>query len=219
MRHGGADLQWRDGGNAALTVLTDSTGEPLTTTEVRKHVRGSTEDNTLIDMQTSAARQYCENFTHRSFLVQEFRYSLERWPWNDGSFTGRNEIQLPRPVNASSTSKPLVVSFREEGNSTFTTLASTLYIVDIESEPGNIALKFGASWPTGALESGQSVRVDFWSGSTAVAGVDESLKQSILLLAGHWYENRESVVTGTVSTRVQETLNALLSVHKIQSVP
>ncbi len=197
--------------NTAFSIVTDSTGEPLTTDEVRDHVRGSTEDNSLIDAQTTAARLYCENFTHREFMLKKLRYSLESWP--------RGEIQLPRPVNTSSTSKPLTVSYRAQGGSTYTTFASTNYLVDTESEPGRIVLKNGAAWPSGALENGQSVRVDFWSGATAASLVSQSQKQGILLLAGHWYENRESVVVGTISTQLQQALNAILSVSKIPSVP
>ena len=197
--------------HTALKIITDSTGEPVTTSEVRDHVRGSTQDNSLLDTQSKAARLYCENFTHREFMLKKMRYSLEEWP--------RSEIELPRPVNASSTSKALTVTYRAQGSTSFATFASTNYLVDTESEPGRIVLKFGTAWPSGALEAGQSVRVDFWTGATSPSGVAQSLKQSILLLSGHWYENRESVVVGTISTVLQQSLNALLSVHKIPSVP
>ena len=197
--------------HTALSVVTDSTGEPVTTTEVRDHVRGSTADNFIMDTQSKAARIYCENFTHREFMLKKLRYSLDEWP--------RSEIELPRPVNASSTSKALTVTYRAQGSTSFATFASTNYLVDTESEPGRIVLKFGATWPSGALEAGQSVRVDFWTGSTSSSAVAQSLKQGILLLSGHWYENRESVVVGTISTTLQQSLNALLSVHRLPSVP
>ena len=197
--------------NAALSIVTASTGEPLTTTEVRDHVRGSTADNTLIANQAKAARLYCENFTHREFMLKTLRYSLDEWP--------RSFIELPRPVNGSTAITAPVVSYRQQGNSTFTTFGSTNYLVDSESEPGRIVLKFGATWPTDTLEAGQSVRVDFPSGAAVVADVQQSLKQGILLLSAHWYENRESVAVGTISTTVQQSLHALLFAHKIPSVP
>ena len=70
-----------------------------------------------LDTQAKAARLYCENFTHRECMVKELRYSLDEWP--------RSFIELPRPVNGSTDITAPVVSYRQQGNSTFTTFGST----------------------------------------------------------------------------------------------
>lgn len=42
------------------------------------------------------------------------------------------------------------------------------------------------------------------------------IRHAMLLLIGHWYVNRESVVTGTISAVLEQTVDALLSPHKFQ---
>lgn len=42
------------------------------------------------------------------------------------------------------------------------------------------------------------------------------IKQAMLLLIGHWFVNRESVITGTISSVLEQTVDALLSPHKFQ---
>lgn len=54
---------------------------------------------------------------------------------------------------------------------------------------------------------------------TAPAGPEEmaltkDVEQAILLLVGHWYANREAVVTGTISTAVPLAVDRLLWYRK-----
>ncbi|MFP5432845.1 MAG: head-tail connector protein [Alphaproteobacteria bacterium] len=37
------------------------------------------------------------------------------------------------------------------------------------------------------------------------------MKAAILLLVGHWYANREAVVTGTIATQLPMAVDALLA--------
>lgn len=43
---------------------------------------------------------------------------------------------------------------------------------------------------------------------------DESILQGILLLIGHWYANRESVTTGTIATKLPQTVDYLWKQHR-----
>lgn len=42
----------------------------------------------------------------------------------------------------------------------------------------------------------------------------EDIRQAIRLLVGHWFENRESVIIGTTSSEVQQSLNFILEGQK-----
>lgn len=48
----------------------------------------------------------------------------------------------------------------------------------------------------------------------ARATVPEPIKTAILLLAGHWYENREAVVTGTIATALPMSVDALIAPYR-----
>lgn len=45
-------------------------------------------------------------------------------------------------------------------------------------------------------------------------GLTPDVEQAILLLVGHWYANREAVVTGTISTAVPLAVDRLLWYRK-----
>ncbi|ROL64605.1 head-tail connector protein [Pseudomonas vranovensis] len=45
-------------------------------------------------------------------------------------------------------------------------------------------------------------------------GLTPDVEQAILLLVGHWYANREAVVTGTISTAVPLAVERLLWCRK-----
>jgi hypothetical protein len=48
-------------------------------------------------------------------------------------------------------------------------------------------------------------------GYTSVSEVPQLAKQAIHMLVGHWYANRETVITGTISKEVELSYRALLS--------
>ncbi len=75
---------------------------------------------------------------------------------------------------------------------------------------GLIVPAYGRSWPTHRryLES-VSVRLVVGYGADADA-VPEHVMQAIKLLVGHWFANREEVVVGTVTKRIEMAASALL---------
>lgn len=153
----------------------------------------STEDS-LITAKLAAARRHCENFLRRAILTQTWDYFLDRFP-------GEDYIQIPRP--------PLqTVSYVKYKDSTGTlqTFSSDYYIVDINSEPGRIALAYGQSWPVTYGEI-QDVQIRFIAGYTAAADVPEDWKQGILMKLTDLYVNRGDVpVDKLVEARIKEIL-------------
>jgi len=55
-------------------------------------------------------------------------------------------------------------------------------------------------------------------GESATADVPQAIKEAVLLTVGHWYQNRQSVVTGTQVNEVPMTSKYLLDQYKIQVV-
>lgn len=86
---------------------------------------------------------------------------------------------------------------------------------------GSIAPLAGQSWPA-VGSSSEAVRVVYTAGyppvgDPSVSTVPPAIKQAILLLIGHWYRNRESVVTGTIATSLPLAVEALLSTYRVWS--
>jgi len=89
------------------------------------------------------------------------------------------------------------------------------YIVDSASEPGRVVLRSSASWPVAELQAAAGVVVRFVAGYGAAGDVPQSIKQAALLLVGHWYENRETIVVGTVQARLEFTVAALVGPYRV----
>lgn len=85
---------------------------------------------------------------------------------------------------------------------------------------GSIAPLLGQSWPS-VGDSPEAVRVRYVAGypvtdaDPSVSTVPAAITQAILLLIGHWYRNRETVVTGTIATSLPLAVEALLSTYRV----
>jgi uncharacterized phiE125 gp8 family phage protein len=178
-----------------LTLVTAPTSEPVTLEEAKTHCRVDfNDDDALLEGHIAAAREYCENFTRRQFVTATYALRMDDLP---------DEIVLPRPPLASVTS----ITYVDATGST-QTLSSSLYTVDTYVEPGRIVPAYNATWPSVRGHTNDVV-VTFTCGA-AVANVPARAKQAILLLVGHWYENREEIGIGNIVTKIPTAADALL---------
>jgi len=162
--------------------------EPITTAEAKTHLRidHADEDNFIDDLIT-AAREYVEDVSRRALVTQTWRMSLQAWPAGD-------EILLPRPPLQSVMS---VVYIDSDGDST--TWSTDGYDVDTDGEPGRIVLAYGESWPSVTLRPTNPIQIIFVAGyGDAASDVPQWAKKAMMLLLGHWYENREDTIPGTI---------------------
>lgn len=110
-------------------------------------------------------------------LTQSWRLSLDRWPLDS--------IIVPlSPVLSIDKITYVDLAY------TLNTLASSLYVYDLDAQPVRIRRSFGSIWPITGLEPG-AVKVDFTCGLDPVPA---DIQHAILLLVSHWYQNREAVV-------------------------
>jgi hypothetical protein len=76
------------------------------------------------------------------------------------------------------------------------TFSSGNYEVITTTEPGRVQLGYGKTWPT-TRDHPNSVTITYTcghkTGATAVpSDVPAGIRQAMLLLIGHWWENREA---------------------------
>lgn len=187
----------------ALRVTTPPAEEPVTLAQASDHLKldqhaADTELGPLI----TAARAWCEKYQDRAYVTQTLTVKLDRFPCGE-------PIELPRAPLRSVTSIQYV-----DGDGDTQTLSADQYQVDAHSEPGRIVPAYGLSWPATRCQL-NAVTIVYAAGYGDADDVPATTKHAIKLLLGHLFENREAVVTGTISKTVEFALEALLNQDKV----
>lgn len=190
----------------ALKLVTAPTGEPVTLTEAKAHLRvdGSEEDS-LISSLIAAARRWCEGYQNRAYVTQTWDLVLDAWP----AAPEPDRIRIPLPPLQSVAS----VKYTDK-DGVQTTMPAADYLVDLASQPGRLVLAYGKSWPTATLRPAAAIEIRFTAGYGAAAAVPETAKQAIKLLVGHLYEHREAASVDEIR-EVPFAVKALLGLERI----
>lgn len=177
-------------------ILVAQPAEPLTLAEAKLFLRVDVpEDDGLIQGLVTAARQWFEAATDRSFVTTSWRLKLPAfspdsssgWVLSAAAIWGRGRpgrIDLPNPplIGVSS------VAYLDTGNVS-QTLATTVYNVVTSTTPGGIELGWDQVWPV-TLTHPEAVTISYTGGYGAAGDVPELVKAGIKLLLAHWYDHR-----------------------------
>lgn len=186
----------------SLKLITPPTTEPITLQEAKNHLRVDvTDDDILIQSLITAAREYCEAFQNRAYITQTWEMTLDFFP--------QMPLKIPKPPLQSVIS----IKYTDQDNIE-TVFAPINYVVDTDSEPGRIALTPGASWPNVVLKPISGVKIRFTAGYGDATKVPMMVKQAMLLLIGHWYENREAA-TDRVPKEIEFAVHSLLWLNRM----
>ena len=170
----------------ALRVSVEPAIEPITTAEGRAHLRQDLRDDDMaIDAAIRAARAYAENYTRRKFITQ----TVELIQTGFGS--GLVSLQTGRIQSIES------IEYLD-GLAATQVLAASEYQLVRSCQPWAVAPSYGKTWPV-TLSYYDSVTITFVAGyGDDPEDVPQDIRQAILLLLGHFYENRSDEVTGTI---------------------
>ncbi len=186
-----------------IRLITPPAIEPVTLAEAKAQCRITLNDeDALISGYIVGARIYCEAVDWRAYLTQTLELWLGAWP------SGK-EITIPKPPLQSVS----YIRYYDDDDVEYT-LASTDYYVDTVSEPGRVVLRSGTGWPSTELRVANGVCVRFVAGWASAADVPQTIKQAIALIVGHWNENREAAISGTISRTIDLGVRALLDVER-----
>lgn len=185
-----------------LKQVTEPVTEPVSLEEAKAHLRvDGADDDALLGRLITAARRAAEQLTGRAFITQTWDLYLDVAP----SFA----LKLPRPPLQSA----IVTTYGDDDQAVVFDASS--YLVDTVCDPGRLVPK--TNWPTG-LRVANGFQVRFVAGYGAAADVPDDIKQGILLLVGHLYENREAVVVGTISGELPLGVKELLQPYRLLRV-
>jgi uncharacterized phiE125 gp8 family phage protein len=188
-----------------FVIATAPATEPVTSAELVSQCRidsaVATAEATYITSLVTAARVRAENLCG-PIITQAWDGYLDEWPAGD-TIT----IEKPR-VSAITTVKYMILDAVA-----LSTFASASYQTDYVSRYARFRLKDTYSWPTDELEILNPIVIRFSAGWANAAAVPAALKQAILFLAAHWYENREAT-SDTPLVNVPNTFIDLLADYR-----
>lgn len=180
-----------------LITVESPTSEPVTLDEIRAQCRlddDMTDDDEQLKHYISAAREYCEQHTGRHFAAKTLRYA------------GCAEYKIPLAANIGDVHYVQYIDTNEVAQA----LPETSYYVDQYSLVGQLLIL--NPWPATSTKHPYPIEIEFDVGESECP---LSVKQAILLLAAHWFENRESAAAGFTGKELGETLQALLTPHRV----
>lgn len=150
---------------------------------VVEYVPYSAED-TWITSRIKAVRRWCQDYRGESFITQTWELALDDWP-------KYGYLELPYGPLQSVTS----VKYYDT-DSTENTWSSTLYTVNIYYNPGRVVPNFSEVFPSNVLRTTQGIIAKYIAGyGDDTEDVPEELRLAMLMLVGHFYENREATFT------------------------
>ncbi len=206
-----------------LSLLSAPGVEPVSEAEALAHARiGSDEELSLLHGHLRSARHMVENWTGRSLISQGWRWMLDGWPgavsqdWWDGVRAGpisagkARYIELPKAPLISVTA---VTLFNDADQGLSWPAAN--YFVDSASAPGRLVLRNAASAPS-PQRAASGLQIDFTCGYGPAPGdVPAPLRQAVLMLMAHYFENREVLQSSPASPILPMGVQALLAPYRI----
>jgi hypothetical protein len=179
-------------------VYSEPASEPVTTAELKAHLRlNTTDEDTLLSLFITTARQQFEHSTQRPVITQTIRQYCSYLP----GYQYCSQYQQPFPGlfyryppifagiiylmkgNVQSVSQ---VKYYDVNDALQT---DTTYTTDLTTDPARITWQ---TRPILSLLKANPIYVDYVCGFTSVPS---DVKVSICLLAAHYFERREAHIT------------------------
>lgn len=188
-----------------LSLLTPPGAEPVSLDEAKTHLRIDEDcdcagDDAYLQALISAARQYCECFQNRAYITQTWEMSLER-------FT--RVVEIPKGSLQAVDS----VIYRDAMGAETELIEGTDYIYSSRGIHGRLTTPYDKTWPCFAPYPLDPVVIRFTCGYGDAEAVPAQVKQAVLLLVGHWYENRVPIETagnGKMALEIEFAVKVLL---------
>ena len=195
-----------------IEIVTAATTAALTVAEVKTHLRISQtddEEDDYIETLIEAATDCFEIHTNRQLITATWAYTMSEFPASDSGY-----ISLPYPPLQSISS---ITYYDTAGDSQ--TFSSDYYQVDTTVEPGRVYLEPTYTWPNTEVDRRNAVTVTFKAGyGDARSNVPRQLRHGLLLLIGHWYENREGSVVGVTVNELPMAVQMIISNYAVLEI-
>jgi uncharacterized phiE125 gp8 family phage protein len=168
-------------------VLTSAPArEPVSVFEAKQYLRvDSAVEDPVVASLILAARLHIQGALDIAMVTQSWTLVIDRWPED-----GRVAIPLG-PLQSVDSVKVY------DADDVAQTVSPETYVVDLSSLRPRVMRQAGAVWPRpGRAVNGIEIALTAGYGDTPDK-VPQPIRQAVLMLAAHWYEQREPVVFET----------------------
>lgn len=187
-----------------MTLLNRTTAAasfPVTLDEAKAHLRVDlTDEDPLIDGLIASATATVEEMSGRPLIAQTWDLSM-----NGAS----GEVVLPMtPVQSLG-----AITYYDADEAPQTADVADFHLFR-DLQRAWVEPKTGKAWPD-VFSRPDGLTISFIAGyGTAAEDVPVEIRQAILVVIAHWYENRGLVKWGTLSRPIELTVNALIGLHR-----
>lgn len=197
-----------------LQLVTPPASEPVSLAEAKAHLRVDIpDDDTYIATLVQAARERVETITNRSLVTQTWRAWLDAFP-AELDRRGQPSIGLSRGPAVSVSNVKYI-----DAAGALQTLSPSAYVLDNKNQDSvpRVRPAYGTSWPVTRAEL-DAVQVEFVAGYGEPAAVPAPIKTAMLQYIAHWYQNRETVITGTIVSETPMAGDTLLWPYRLEVI-
>jgi uncharacterized phiE125 gp8 family phage protein len=177
--------------------------EPVSLAEVKEHLRvDDPEEEPLIVALITTARLTIEHLAGLALISQRWAVLLDSWPEAPA-------IELPVAPVASIDALRV---YDEEGSASL--VAPEQYFADLASRPARLMRSDTSAWPApGRVANG--IEIELTAGFGALPNdVPETLRWAVLMLVGHWFENRAAVGADSQLRHMPLAVHAVLAPYR-----
>jgi uncharacterized phiE125 gp8 family phage protein len=186
-----------------ITKLTNPTTLPVTLASIKDHLRIETVetvyDNDLTELIRTAS-EWVEANCHITLITKSIACYFDKFD---------EVVKLPvYPVSAVSS-----VTYYDESGTSQTLIG---YQVDLLDIPAKLYPAIGGQWPETEEGRINGIVVTVTAGyGAADTNVPNLARHLMKLLVGHWFKNREAVLTGVVSKEIEFAANELQKMVRV----
>lgn len=186
-----------------LQLRSGPAAEPVSLADAKSFLRiDGSEDDVLVSSLITAARIYIETTIGVILIYENWSYFKDRWPENG---------MMHLPLSPVQTIEEIRLHDNQAG---FEQLPTEHFETDLLSSNPRIKL-LERRGLTNQARSLNHIEVQFTAGYGAnETDVPKDLRQALLLLVSHWFEQREPVGFGGTFHEIPATITAILANHK-----
>lgn len=187
----------------ANILLSGPTVEPITLAEAKAHLRvDASGEDSLIQSLIMASRLHIEAALDLALITQSWRHQRDVWP------PSRVLILPLRPIQS------LTAVTLHDDDATSRTLNVGDFVLDGHANPARLVWRGNGAVPAAGIIA-NGIEIDIVAGyGDAATDVPQPIRQALLLLIAHWYENREPVEIGATATTIPASVSELLMPYR-----